>query len=108
MSAGESDGSPPESPTYSEDVEGPAEHEVDQVEGEPKLYATWMAALQAELMLGHLAAARPAFPEANLYCHACITAMRSVTAMIQKALRHDDAERHCDDPEGASSRAGLQ
>jgi hypothetical protein len=70
-------------------VGDPEEQEVEQVEGEPKLYATWMAALQAELMLGHLSAAGPAFPEANLYCHACITAMRSVTAMIQKALRHE-------------------
>jgi hypothetical protein len=68
-------------------VGDPEEQEVEQVDGEPKLYATWMAALQAELMLGHLSAAGPAFPEANLYCHACITAMRSVTAMIQKALR---------------------
>jgi hypothetical protein len=44
-------------------VGDPEEQEVEQVEGEPKLYATWMAALQAELMLGHLSAAGPAFLE---------------------------------------------
>lgn len=63
--------------------------EVEQPDTEAKLQAAWLAALQAELMLGHLATVGPAWPEANLYCHACITAIRSVTFMLQKALRHE-------------------
>ena len=41
---------------------------------------------QAELMLGHLAASPGAWPVNALYCHACITSLRSVTLLMQKAL----------------------
>jgi hypothetical protein len=58
-------------------------------EREPRLAAAWMCVLQAELMLQHLSAAAAVFPQANLYCHSCVTAIRSVTLTLQKALRHD-------------------
>jgi hypothetical protein len=70
-------------------VSEPSSPKPEPGSSEPKLFAAWLAALQAELMLGHLAAAGPSWPEANLFCHACITSLRSVTAMVQKALRHE-------------------
>lgn len=57
--------------------------------GEPKLLAAWMAVRQAELMLGHLAAAPAEWPQNAIYCHSCITALRSVTLLLQKALAHE-------------------
>jgi hypothetical protein len=43
----------------------------------------------AKLMLDHLAAAPTRWPDNAIYCHSCITALRSVTFLLQKALRHD-------------------
>jgi hypothetical protein len=65
------------------------EVELDAPDSEPRLLAAWMSVRQAELMLGHLATAGAEWPEANLYLHSCITALRSVTLVMQKALTHE-------------------
>lgn len=44
---------------------------------------------QAELMLGHLTAAPAQWPQNALYLHACITALRSITLVLQKALAQE-------------------
>lgn len=44
---------------------------------------------QAELMVGHLNAAPGQWPQNALYVHAAITALRSVTLVLQKALAHE-------------------
>jgi hypothetical protein len=62
--------------------------EIAQAEDEPKLLGTWLAIQQAELMLRHMQEAGTEWPDAAIYLHACITAMRSVTATMQKALAH--------------------
>jgi hypothetical protein len=56
----------------------------------PRTLGAWMAVRHAELMLAHLAAAPTRWPENAIYCHSCLTAMRSVTLLLQKALRHDE------------------
>jgi hypothetical protein len=56
----------------------------------PRTLGAWMAVRQAELMLAHLAASPTRWPENAIYCHSCLTAMRSVTLLLQKALRHDE------------------
>jgi hypothetical protein len=68
-------------------IEEPEEPDVD--DEAPRLFAAWMTVLQADMMLGHLVAAGTSWPEANVYCHACITSLRSVTLLLQKAFRHD-------------------
>jgi hypothetical protein len=41
-------------------------------------------------MLGHLAETPTRWPENAIYCHSCITALRSVTLLLQEALRHQE------------------
>jgi hypothetical protein len=48
----------------------------------------WMALEQAKLMLGHLSTAT-GWPENAIYCHSCITALRSFTFLLQKEFAHD-------------------
>lgn len=55
----------------------------------PKTLDAWLILKQAELMLGHLAGAPAQWPQNALYLHACITALRSVTLVLQKALAHE-------------------
>ena len=62
-------------------------HEVEADDETPLLFAAWLSSIHAQLMLHHLDAVGASWPEANLYCHSCITALRSVTFMLQKALR---------------------
>ena len=52
----------------------------------PKTLDAWLMLKQAELMLGHLAEAPAQWPQNALYLHACITALRSITLVLQKAL----------------------
>jgi hypothetical protein len=66
--------------------DGPS-HEVEGDDETPLLFAAWLSAIRAALMLHHLEAVGASWPQANLYCHSCITALRSVTFMLQKALR---------------------
>lgn len=56
------------------------------IDDEPKLLGTWITLQQAELMLQHLRAAGDAWPEAAIYLHSCITAIRSVTFTMQYEL----------------------
>jgi hypothetical protein len=63
--------------------------EILEANDEPKLLGTWMAIQQAELMLRHMRQAGTAWPDAAIYLHSCITAIRSVTATMQKALAHE-------------------
>ena len=56
----------------------------------PRTLGAWMAVEHAKLMLAHLAAVPTRWPENAIYCHSCITALRSVTLLLQKALTHDD------------------
>ncbi len=44
---------------------------------------------QGFLMFEHFKAVGHGWPDANIYLHACIVGMRSVTLLIQKALRHE-------------------
>jgi hypothetical protein len=55
----------------------------------PKLLGTWLTLQQAELMLQHVAAAGATWPEAAIYLHSCITAIRSVTFTMQHELAHE-------------------
>ena len=48
----------------------------------------WMALEQAKLMLGHLSTATR-WPENAIYCHSCITALRSFTFLLQKEFADD-------------------
>jgi hypothetical protein len=54
-----------------------------------KLLGAWLNLQQAELMLQHLQIAGSHWPEAQIYLHSCITAMRSVTFTMQTALAHE-------------------
>ena len=63
--------------------------DVEPEPGEPKLLAAWLAVRQAELMLRHFIDAELRWPDNALYLHSCITALRSVTLLLQKALRHE-------------------
>jgi hypothetical protein len=56
---------------------------------DPKLLGTWLTLQQAELMLQHVAAAGAIWPEAAIYLHSCITAIRSVTFTMQHELAHE-------------------
>jgi hypothetical protein len=56
---------------------------------EPKLLGTWLTVQQAELMLQHVAAAGATWPEAAIYLHSCITAMRSITFALKHELAHE-------------------
>jgi hypothetical protein len=60
-----------------------------EIEPEPKLLGTWITLQQAELMLRHIWEAGSAWPEGAIYLHSCITAIRSVTLTMQKALAHE-------------------
>jgi hypothetical protein len=55
----------------------------------PRTLGALLAVEQAKLMLGHLAAAPTRWPRNAIYCHSCITALRSVTLLLQKTLKHD-------------------
>ena len=79
-------------------------------EDEPKLLGTWLAIQQAELMLRHMMEAGPEWPDAAIYLHSCITAMRSVTATMQKALAHEDGftEWYSQVQEGLRADAEMQ
>jgi hypothetical protein len=61
----------------------------DDPEAEPKLYAAWLMMQSAELMYQHLRSVGVAFPDAGIYCHQCIASLRSVTFLLQKALKHE-------------------
>jgi hypothetical protein len=67
-----------------------ASGEILGADDEPKLLGTWLAIQQAELMLRHMMEAGTEWPDAAIYLHSCITAIRSVTATMQKALAHED------------------
>jgi hypothetical protein len=67
-------------------------------EPEPKLLGTWLTLQQAELMLQHVAAAGGTWPEAAIYLHSCITAMRSVTLTMQHELAHEPGFREWYEP----------
>src|SRR4051812_24533876 len=60
--------------------------EIDQP---PKLFGSWMTIQQADLMLGHIQVAGSTWPEVAIYLHSCITAIRSVTLTMQKALARE-------------------
>ncbi len=60
---------------------------------EPGLLGAWLTIQQAELMLGHLGAAGAEWPDGAIYLNSCITAMRSVTLTMQKALAHQPGFR---------------
>jgi hypothetical protein len=68
----------------------PASDEILEADDEPRLLATWLAIQQAELMLQHMREAGTEWPDAAIYLHSCITAIRSVTATMQKALAHEE------------------
>jgi hypothetical protein len=68
------------------DEQEPAETEKHQ---SPKTLDAWLMLKQAELMLGHLESAPVTWPQNALYLHACITALRSITLVLQKALAHE-------------------
>jgi hypothetical protein len=53
---------------------------------QPKTLDAWLMLKQAELMLGHLIEAPAQWPQNAIYCHSCITALRSITFLMQKAL----------------------
>jgi hypothetical protein len=67
-----------------------AEEIVEAGGDEPRLLGSWLAIQQAEMMLGHMMEAGTEWPDAAIYLHSCITAMRSVTATMQKALAHEE------------------
>jgi hypothetical protein len=70
--------------------------ETNAVEGDlpaPKLLGTWITIQQAELMLGHVRTAGATWPDVAIYLHSCITAIRSVTLTMQKALAHEQGFR---------------
>jgi hypothetical protein len=54
----------------------------------PRTVPAWMALEHARLMLRHLAAATH-WPENAIYCHSCITALRSFTFLLQKEYTRD-------------------
>jgi hypothetical protein len=56
---------------------------------QPKLFGTWLTIQQAELMLTHIREAGSFWPDVALYLHSCITAIRSVTFTMQKALANE-------------------
>jgi hypothetical protein len=56
---------------------------------EPRLLGTWITLQQAELMLQHVREAGSSWPGVAIYMHSCITAIRSVTLTMQKALAHE-------------------
>jgi hypothetical protein len=68
----------------------------------PRTLGAWMAVRHAELMLEHLSAAPTHWRENAIYCHSCFTAMRSVTLLLQKALKH--AEGFSEWYEGVQAR----
>lgn len=55
---------------------------------EPALIGCWLTIQQAELMLSHARVAGASWPDVAIYLHSCITAIRSVTLTMQKALAH--------------------
>jgi hypothetical protein len=56
----------------------------------PRTLGAMMAIDHAKLMLAHLAAVPTRWPDNAIYCHSCITALRSVTLLLQKALANDE------------------
>lgn len=84
--------------------------EILEADDEPKLLGTWLAIQQAELMLHHMLEAGTEWPDAAIYLHSCITAIRSVTATMQKALAHEDgfAEWYEQVQKGLMADEGMQ
>jgi hypothetical protein len=59
---------------------------MEQHERDPALLGSWLTIQQAELMLAHVREADSSWPDVAIYLHSCITAIRSVTLTMQKAL----------------------
>jgi len=67
------------------------ERVVQAAEGSPapKTLDAWITLKNAELMLAHLSALPMHWPQSAIYCHNCITALRSTTLVLKKALAHE-------------------